>query len=224
MTVRAFSFSTKSIIKTILQPGLLAGKGLHIAGAVKPQLWTAERIAEAFSATPGNLSFRGREEEAALAAFWLWPDNSSAAQVHLALRVLACLNTGDHRPVSIIAALHQIALADFEAERFEQAAMSLCCVLSLAAREDAASELGLALCAIGLDRMKEARILASHCVLMDPKDARAQYVAGTCHLETGDRKAAQAHLALAARLGRSDPSTREEVRMAQQMLLSLHFA
>lgn len=218
------NFSTSSVFRTLFSPPPAVGSPASFSGTLRPPVWTVDRIIAAFHSVSSALSQRARLEGAAMAALALWPERASALAPELARRTLAVLNGGENPASSISDALLQVALADFDAEQFDKAIMALACVLSLAGTDDATSELGLALCAMRMHRLREAGILASHCVLLDPKNFRAQCIAGSCLLEAGDRKAAQSHFAMAARLARHDPGAREEVRVAQQMLLSLHFS
>ncbi|GJD91449.1 hypothetical protein BHAOGJBA_4997 [Methylobacterium hispanicum] len=96
----------------------------------------------------------------------------------------------------------------------------------LAAEPDSRAEavLGLAVCAARLGCCDEALILARESRRLAPNHPRASCVAGLCELELGNRRAAQGHLATAARLARRDPAFGEDLRLAQRALLLMHLA
>ena len=83
--------------------------------------------------------------------------------------------------------------------------------------------LGLAVCAVRLGRTEEAYVFAMESLRRGGKHPRAFCIAGLCELEMGDRNAAQHHLAVATRLARARPEFREDMRMAQKLLLILNF-
>jgi hypothetical protein len=56
------------------------------------------------------------------------------------------------------------------------------------------------------------------------KHPRAYYITGFCELQRGNRKNAQSHLAMAARMARRRPEFRDDLRAAQRLLLILHYA
>lgn len=84
--------------------------------------------------------------------------------------------------------------------------------------------LGLAVCATRLACYEDALILAEESRRLGPGHPRASCVAGLCELELGNRRAAQGHLATAARLARRDPAYGEDLRLAQRALLLMHLA
>lgn len=89
------------------------------------------------------------------------------------------------------------------------------------ARNDAA--LGLAICAVRLERHEAALALALDYLRRGGKHPRAHCIVGLCHLRRGDRRAAQNHLAIAARAARGDVAFRDELRAAQRLLIMLNF-
>lgn len=84
--------------------------------------------------------------------------------------------------------------------------------------------LGLAVCATRLACYEDAKILAEASRGLGPGHPRASCVAGLCELELGNRRAAQEHLATAARLARRDTAYGEDLRVAQRALLLMHLA
>lgn len=84
--------------------------------------------------------------------------------------------------------------------------------------------LGLAVCATRLACYEDALILAEESRRLGPSHPRASCVAGLCELELGNRRAAQGHLAAAARLARRDAAYGEDLRLAQRALLLMHLA
>ncbi|MGV6872690.1 hypothetical protein ACUSIJ_08360 [Pseudochelatococcus sp. B33] len=98
----------------------------------------------------------------------------------------------------------------------------LCALLDWpAARNDAL--LGLAICALRLERHDAALALALDYLKRGGKHPRAHCIVGVCHLRKGDRRAAQNHLAIAARAARGDTAFRDELRAAQRLLIVLNF-
>lgn len=89
------------------------------------------------------------------------------------------------------------------------------------ARSDAL--LGLAICAVRLERHDAALALARDHLKRGGKHPRAHCIAGVCLLRRGDRRDAQNHLAIAARAARADSAFRNELRAAQRLLIMLNF-
>ena len=89
------------------------------------------------------------------------------------------------------------------------------------ARNDAL--LGLAICAVRMDRYDAALTLALDYLKRGGRHPRAQCIAGLCCLKNGDRRAAQNHLAIAARAARANPAFRDELRAAQRLLIMVNF-
>lgn len=83
--------------------------------------------------------------------------------------------------------------------------------------------LGLAICAIRLGRLDEALALATESLRRGSKHPRAFCIAGLCELDRGELSAAQQYLAIATRVARSQPKFRNDMRMAQRLLLILNF-
>lgn len=90
-----------------------------------------------------------------------------------------------------------------------------------AARDDAL--LGLAICAVRIDRHDEALALALAYLKLGGKHPRAHCIVGVCQLRNGERRAAQNHLAIAVRAARGDATFRDELRAAQRLLIVLNF-
>jgi hypothetical protein len=86
----------------------------------------------------------------------------------------------------------------------------------------AAALLGFALCAARHGDWDDAVILALESRRAAPGQPRASCLAGLCELERGNRRAAQTHLATAARLARANPAHGEDLRLAQRALLLMH--
>lgn len=82
--------------------------------------------------------------------------------------------------------------------------------------------LDLALCAARHGDWDDAVILALESRRAAPGQPRASCLAGLCERERGNRRAAQTHLATAARLARSNPAHGEDLRLAQRALLLMH--
>lgn len=89
------------------------------------------------------------------------------------------------------------------------------------ARNDAL--LGLAICAVRLERHDAALTLALDYIKRGGRHPRAHCIIGLCFLKTGDRRLAQTHLAVAARSARADVAFRDELRAAQRLLIMLNF-
>ncbi|MGI6244211.1 MAG: hypothetical protein ACOYJQ_00385 [Pseudochelatococcus sp.] len=83
--------------------------------------------------------------------------------------------------------------------------------------------LGLAICALRLDRHDAALVFALDYLKRGGRHPRAHCVAGLCRMQLRDRKAAQSHLAAAARAARGDLRFRDELRAAQRLLIMLNF-
>lgn len=127
-------------------------------------------------------------------------------------------------------ALHDLAPAAYEladvlveAGRFREAATLLCAVAGLPGG-DFDGMLGLAVCALRLGRPEVARALSQECLKRDPRHPRACCIAAHCELKRGDRRSAQSYYALAARLARTRPEFRDDLRAAQRALLLMHLA
>jgi len=109
------------------------------------------------------------------------------------------------------------------AGRFDDAIVALGLVASSATgRGDGL--LGLAICAVRLQRYEAARALAAESLKHRPNHPRACCIIGLAALERGDRKIAQHQLAMAARMARRQPEFRDELRAAQRLLLMMHIA
>ncbi|MFT0891560.1 hypothetical protein [Pseudochelatococcus sp. G4_1912] len=89
------------------------------------------------------------------------------------------------------------------------------------ARNDAL--LGLAICAMRLERSDAALTLALDYIKRGGRHPRAHCIIGLCFLKSGDKRLAQTHLAVAARTARVDAAFRDELRAAQRLLIILNF-
>jgi tetratricopeptide (TPR) repeat protein len=119
--------------------------------------------------------------------------------------------------------LYLAASAAVSAGRVNEAVSLLAALADLpAGRADAL--LGLAVCATRLRCYDEALVLALESRKLGPGHPRASSVAGMCELERGNRRAAQAHFAAAARLARRDPRFHDDLRLVQRSLLLMHLA
>jgi hypothetical protein len=124
---------------------------------------------------------------------------------------------------SLAPLLYERAIEAVAADRIEEAVVAL----ALVARSEtgrADGLLGLAVCAAKIQDYETARVLALETLKHRPGHPRACCIAGRCELERGDKKAAQHHLALAARMGRRQPEFRDDLRAAQRLLLMMHMA
>ena len=83
--------------------------------------------------------------------------------------------------------------------------------------------LALAICAARLDRYEEALPLAQESLKSGIRHPRAYCIVGMCELLRGNKAAAQENLAMATRMGRNHPEFREDMRLAQRLLLIRHF-
>jgi hypothetical protein len=118
---------------------------------------------------------------------------------------------------------YDTAATAFGNGRLAQAVALLATLLHVGAGE-ADALIGLAASGARMGKFDEALALALECAALPVKHPRAYSIAGFCELERGNRKAAQAHLAMAARMARRRPELREDLRAAQRLLLVLHFA
>lgn len=118
---------------------------------------------------------------------------------------------------------YDLAAEEFRADNIGRAAALLATLLH-GAMDEAEALSGLAVCAASLGLFDKALLLATECLKLPEKHPRAYCIAGFCELERGNRKAAQSHLALAARLARTRPEFRKDLQAAQRLLLILHFA
>lgn len=120
-------------------------------------------------------------------------------------------------------ALYEYAVDAVGAGKLPDAIVALALVAAApVARPDGL--LGLAVCAARLENYDAALVLALETLKHRPGHPRASCIAGRCELERGDRKSAQHHLALAARMARQRPEFRDDLRAAQRLLLMMHIA
>jgi hypothetical protein len=104
----------------------------------------------------------------------------------------------------------------------QDAAALLGAALALgAARGEIAA--ALAVCAARMERHDAAVTLAELCLGVNDQHPRMLFIAGFCELKRGNRRAARAYLAKAARLARSRREFRADQRAAQRLLLILQF-
>lgn len=89
------------------------------------------------------------------------------------------------------------------------------------ARNDAL--LGLAICAVRLERYEEALALGLDYLKRGGRHPRSHCIIGLCYLKAGEKRLAQNHLAAAARAARGDAAYRDELRDAQRLLIMLNF-
>lgn len=122
----------------------------------------------------------------------------------------------------LLNSVRSLAADAFAAGRTERAALLLSSLLFLD-QPGVDPVLGLAVCAVKLDRLEEAFALATESLRRGSKHPRAFCIVGLCEFDRGERAAARTHLAIAARLARSRPEFREDMRMAQRLLLILNF-
>jgi tetratricopeptide (TPR) repeat protein len=120
-------------------------------------------------------------------------------------------------------AAYELAGEMVEAGRFREAVVLLCAIAGLRGGEFDGL-LGLAVCALRLGRPEVALALAQECLKRDPRHPRACCIAAHCELKRGDRRTAQHYFALAARVARTRPEFREDLRSAQRALLLMHLA
>lgn len=128
----------------------------------------------------------------------------------------------DSDDLECVAALRAQAVSLVAAGDIGGAITVLCALLDWpSARDDAL--LGLAICAVRLDRHDDALALALDYLKRGGTHPRAHCIVGVCHLRKGDKRAAQNHLARAARAARTDAAFRDELRAAQRLLIVLNF-
>ncbi len=128
----------------------------------------------------------------------------------------------DSDDLECVAALRAQAVSLVAAGDIGGAITVLCALLDWpSVRDDAL--LGLAICAVRLDRHDDALALALDYLKRGGTHPRAHCIVGVCHLRKGDKRAAQNHLARAARAARTDPAFRDELRAAQRLLIVLNF-
>lgn len=118
---------------------------------------------------------------------------------------------------------YELAGEMVEGGRFREVVVLLCAIAGLPGGEFDGL-LGLAVCALRLDRPEVALALAHACLKRDPRHPRACCIAAHCELKRGDRRTAQHYFALAARVARTRPEFREDLRSAQRALLLMHLA
>ncbi len=119
--------------------------------------------------------------------------------------------------------LYALAAAAVADGRVAQAVAPLAALAAAPGRR-AEALLGLAVCATRLGCYEDGLILAEEARRLTPGHPRASCAAGLCALELGNRRAAQGHLATAARLARRDAAHSEDLRLAQRALLLMHLA
>ncbi len=159
-----------------------------------------------------------RGDVAAAAVLALSPDGT-VSQFKKSLAAISAQERPDGDPVQDI---YDLAAEEFAAGRAEAAAGLLASLL-FAENLEPDPLVGLAVCALRLGRHDAARLLALESVRRGGKHPRALCVAGLCELEKGEKSVAKDHLALAARLARRNPEFREDLRIAQRLLLTLHY-
>ena len=118
--------------------------------------------------------------------------------------------------------LYATAAAAFEAGEIGKAVGPLCGLLAEPDAQDDAA-LALAICAVRLERYEQALPLAAESLRHGSRHPRAFCIVGMCELLRGNKAAAQENLALATRMGRNNPDFREDMRLAQRLLLIRHF-
>jgi Flp pilus assembly protein TadD len=122
----------------------------------------------------------------------------------------------------LTAAIYAAATEEFDAGRLRNAIGLLASLISQT-ESDIHPLVGLAVCAIRMERFNEADLLASESIRRGFKHPQLFCVAGLCRLESGDRDAAMDFLARAARAARQSPEFREDLRFAQRLLISMHY-
>lgn len=105
-------------------------------------------------------------------------------------------------------------------------AAALGALLALQAAPGARAQAARALATLALRHARDdaALQLAERGLTMAPGHPRDSLVAGLVELQRSHRRAAQAHLAAAARSARRRPEYREDLRLAQRALLLLHLS
>ena len=138
-------------------------------------------------------------------------------------RPAAQVSDGAARGESLLPHLYDQAVAAVAADRVDQAIVLLGALLNWKTSE-ADALLGLAVCAAQLERYDEALVFATERLKHAADHPRACFIAGLSELKRSDRRAAQNYLAAAARMARRRPEFREDLRAAQRLLLTMHFA
>jgi len=121
--------------------------------------------------------------------------------------------------ITTAAALYDLARRLDAEGRIDDALLTLA---MLSETDRMAGLLGLAVLATRQRRFELARPLVAACLEAGERHPRASSLAGIGELELGDRQAAQAYLATAARLARRNPDYRGELQIAQRALLLMH--
>jgi hypothetical protein len=114
--------------------------------------------------------------------------------------------------------------ADYVRAGQPAAALTALLVLNATPNAKARAARGLATLALRCSRDDAALLLAEQGLAMAPGHPRDSLVAGLIELQRNHRRAAQAHLAAAARNARRRPEYREDLRLAQRALLLLHLS
>jgi len=122
----------------------------------------------------------------------------------------------------VSARIYAAALREFAAERLHPC-IGLLAALMFEAEPGADPLIGLAICAMRLERFAEADMLAAESIRKGSKHPRVFCVAAVCRLQAGGKSEAMDLLALASRLARRDPEFRDDLRIAQRLLISLHY-
>ncbi len=136
---------------------------------------------------------------------------------------MAVRAAGEPDPGAWLRLLYEAAGAALEDGRPGEA-ITLLCTLAAAPGGRADGWIGLAVCGARLACYEDALVLALECRGLRPAHPRPSCIAGLCELERGNRRAAQAYLASAARLARGRREFSEDLRQAQRTLLLMHLA
>ncbi len=140
----------------------------------------------------------------------------------VAARLRTELDSRPPTPNRLVGA-HELAAAKLAEERHGEAALLLSMMLGWkAGLFDGLA--GLASVAASLGRVEQARYFAGEAIKTGVRHPSAFCIAGLMDLEAGDRRSAQARLAIAARLARSDPRFRDDLHAAQRALLLMHLS
>lgn len=146
----------------------------------------------------------------------------AVAQAALELAAAAGTGMSEMPATATLSDLYAAAESAFATGDFAKAIGPLCTLLGLEGGQDDAA-LALAICAVRLEAFDQALPLAAESLRHGSRHPRAFCIVGMCELLRGNKPAAQENLALATRMGRNHPEFREDMRLAQRLLLIRHF-
>lgn len=198
--------------------------------ATPSDLPTAEQVeARLRAALAGVRDASDAGSQSRAAALSLQSPGADALLPAMAAAIIAAEHAADAPPSAtqageqwLLSLLYDEAVNAVARGEIDRAVTALCASLHWKAGE-ADALLGLAVCAVRLERYDPALTLALDRLRLEPDHPRALCIAGLCELKRGDRRTAQNYLAAAAKLARRNPAFREELRASQRLLILMHF-